>query len=250
VKRRLIAIVLAGFLALLAGGATVLYVAGSNARAVAGQAATKVWVTTGAIPRGMTLGTAKSKELLKQETLPVRSAPSKALKELGEDKLVAMSNIAAGEVLLDGRFGDQAGLGPQALTVPAGQVAVSVEVEDPQRVGDFVKPGDFVALFFFTGVDARVVFPRVQVLGAGTASEKAATSKDDEEEDGAKLSANKQRADKLRAVLTLSLTHQEAAHLVAAYSLVLNDGKKHLHFALLPANEAVTPGTVSKVVTT
>ena len=230
----MIAIVLAGFLALLAGAATVLYVAGSNARAVAGQQATKVWVTKAAIPRGTTLALAKTKGLLEQETVPARSAPSSALKALGEDKLVAMSDIAAGEVLLDGRFGDAGSIGPSALTVPTDHVAVSVEVDDPQRVGTFVKPGDFVALFYFNGVDARVVFSRVQVLGVGAASEKKKVSADDAAKDPA-------------AALTLSLTDPEAAQLVATYSTVLNTKEHHLHFALLPANEEVAPQTVARV---
>jgi pilus assembly protein CpaB len=234
VKRRLIAIVLAGFLALVAGAATVLYVAGSNARAVAGQRAVKVWVTTDAIPRGTTLGTAKAKGLLKQESLPARSTPTVALTELGKDTLIAMSDIAAGEVLLKGRFGEKDSLGPRALTVPTGHVAVSVEVDDPQRVANFVKPGDFVALFHFDGEQAGVVFSRVQVLGVGAASEK-------------KKAASDQSSKDTGAALTLSLTHAEAAQLVAKFSVVLNDKKQYLHFALLPANEEVAPQTVAKV---
>lgn len=235
-KRRLIAIALAGVLALLAGVATVVYVARSDARALAGQKPTMVWVTTATISRGTTLGDAKSKGLLALEAVPARSVPDAAVHRLGADDLVAMSDMAAGEVLLTGRFDDKDSLGPQALTVPADHVAASVEVEDPQRVGEFVKPGDFVALFFFNGKDARVLFRRVQVLGVGAASERKHAAAD---EDG---------ADKLRAVLTLSLTDAEAAQLVAAYSVVLNDDKTHLHFALLPANEDVAAGTMSTVV--
>ena len=233
-KRRLIAIVLAGFLALVAGAATVLYVAGSNARAVAGQRAVKVWITTDAIPRGTTLGAAKAKGLLKQESLPARSTPSVAVTELGKDTLVAMSDIAAGEVLLKGRFGNADSLGPRALTVPTGHVAVSVEVDDPQRVGSFVKPGDFVALFHYDGKQARVVFSRVQVLGVGATSEK-------------KKVASEEAAKNAGAALTLSLTHPQAAQLVATFSAVLNDKEQYLHFALLPANEEVAPQTVAKV---
>jgi pilus assembly protein CpaB len=230
----LIAVVLAGFLALVAGAATVLYVAGSNSRAVAGQRATVVWITTDAIPRGTTLGAAKAKGLLKQESLPARSTPSVAVNQLGEDTLVAMSDIAAGEVLLKGRFADKDSLGPRALTVPTGHVAVSVEVDDPQRVGSFVKPGDFVALFHFDGKQARVVFSRVQVLGVGAASEKKKASTDDAAKD----------AD---AAMTLSLTHPEAAQLVATFSAVLNDKEQFLHFALLPANEEIAPQIAAKV---
>lgn len=248
-KHRLIAIVLAGFLALVAGGATVIYVKGSNKRAVAGQEPTKVWVTTEAIPRGTTLAVAKEKGLLRQEVLPARSAPAAAVTVLGADTLVAMSDIAAGEVLLAGRFGDEGALGPQALTIPTGHVAVSVEVDDPQRVGGFVKPGDHVALFFFNGSDSRVLFPRAQVLGVGVRSEKDAADKDkDEDLDKDQKKELEQEKKKLRAVLTLSLSHADAAKLVAAYSVVLNDDDAHLHFGLLPANESVATGTAAKVV--
>lgn len=239
-KRRLIAVVLAGVLALFAGAATVLYVARSNDRAVAGQEPVEVWLTMQPVPRGTTLGQARSDGLIRPDRVPARSVPANVLRDLGDDTLVAMSDIAAGEVLLTGRFGDETAQGPQALTVPAGHVAASVKVEDPQRVGPFVKPGDFVALFFSDGVSARVVFSRVQVLGVGAESERTAAKSDDEDDE------EKDDADK-GVVLTLSVTDVEAATLVTMYSAVLNDDNLHLHFALLPANEDVAPGTAARM---
>ena len=45
-----------------------------------------------------------------------------------------------GEYLLGARFGTTP-VGTKAIEVPAGMLAVSVELKDPARVGTFVTPG-------------------------------------------------------------------------------------------------------------
>lgn len=220
VKHRATALIVAAVLALLAGGAVVLYVRASNERSVRGQDAKLVWVAVSAIPRGTTMATAK--KLVRQEYVPVRSAPESAVVALGGDKLVAASDIAAGEILMNGRFVDEAAIGPQVLTVPAGKVAVSAKLNDFQRVGAFVKPGDFVAVYQAFEGKASVLFSRVQILGAGALSEGADTP-----------SATKVPS----AVMTLALSPAEASTLVAAAN-----GTGQLQFALLPAGGSVPGG--------
>ena len=152
------ALIVAAVLALMAGGAVVLYVRASNERSVRGQDAKLVWVATAAIPRGTRMSTAK--KVFKQEYVPVRSAPASAAVAVGDDKLVAASDISAGEILMTGRFVDEAAIGPQVLTVPTGKVAVSAKLNDFQRVGAFVKPGDFVAVYQAFEGKASVLFSR------------------------------------------------------------------------------------------
>ena len=220
VKRRAAALIVAAVLALLAGGAVVVYVRASNERSVRGQDAQLVWVATSAIPRGTKMSAAR--RTLRQEYVPVRSAPGSAVVTLGDDKLVAASDIAAGEILMNGRFVDEAAIGPQVLTVPAGKVAVSAKLNDFQRVGAFVKPGDFVAVYQAFEGKANVLFSRVQILGAGTLSEDA------DAESSAQVPS---------AVMTLALSPSEASTLVAAAN-----GSSQLQFALLPAGESVPGG--------
>jgi len=220
IKRQAIALIVAAVLALLAGGAVVLYVRVSNERSVRGQDAKLVWVSTSAIPRGTKMSAAK--RMLKQEYVPVRSAPGSAVAALGDDRLVAASDIAAGEIVMNGRFVDEAAVGPQVLTVPTGKVAVSAKLNDFQRVGAFVKPGDFVAVYQAFEGKASVLFSRAQVLGAGALSEDADA---------------KGTTQVPSAVMTLALTPSEASTLVAAAN-----GSAELQFALLPAGESVPGG--------
>jgi pilus assembly protein CpaB len=60
--------------------------------------------------------------------------------------LLALTDIQPGEYVLAGRFGTTP-TGTRAIEVPAGMVAVSVQLSDPARVGTFVTPGTRLAIF-------------------------------------------------------------------------------------------------------
>ena len=226
VKRRTTAIIIAGVLALVCAAALVLYVNNANKRAVAGQEAAEVWFATEDIPRGTSLKSAMKS--LRKEVVPIRAAPESAVKELPSDQaLVAMSDIAAGEVLLGGRFSSEDEVGPELLTIPTGRMAISVALEDQNRVGDFVQPGDFVAVFSSVKLhnagevrSTNVLFPRVQVLGVGTSSENGEVKRA-----GSKT--------KNYVTMTLALTSDESALLVSALAV-----EGYIQFALLPAGES------------
>jgi pilus assembly protein CpaB len=233
VNRRVLALALAGVCALVAGVAVVLYASGADARAVAGQEPAQAWVTTHDIARGTKLGEAVKQGWLRQETLPEKSVPAGAVHTLGSDDLLAASDIAAGEVLLDGRFSEQR-LGPEVLSVPAGHLAVSAELTDAARVASFVRPGDDVAVFYAPkgGGLAYVLLPRVQVLGTGMSTESGAVSTDDSSKD-AKVSTQ---------VMTLALTPAESAKLVAAAA---DSDAGSLYFGLLPSSTDVPDDTLA-----
>ena len=229
-SRMITALAISGVIALGAGGATVLYLNGANERSVRGQEAVQVWVAKSAIPRGSTLESAKSNGALAQEFVPVRSAPSSALKDLPKATDVAASDISAGEILMAGRFVDESAIGPQMLQVPAGKVAAAATLKDFQRVGSFVKPGDFVAVYYYGYGRTTVLFSRVQVLGVGTASEdgSAGTGKDDKVP---------------TSVMTLALSPAEAKTLVPAANIAAaHPTDAAVQFALLPAGESVPGG--------
>lgn len=223
VQRRISALVIAGVLAMVCAAALVLYVNGANRRAVQGQEAGQVWVTTAAVPRGTSL--ADAKKSLRLEAVPVRSVPESASKDLPTDpKAVAQSDIAKGEVLLSGRFVSPKDLGPELLTIPADHMATSVSLADQNRVSSFVQPGDFVAVFasIKVGADSSknrgfVLFPRVQVLGVGAKSENGTV------EGNGKA--------KSEVTMTLALTSDQTSLLTSALS-----SDAYLQFALLPAD--------------
>ena len=57
-----------------------------------------------------------------------------------------MTDIQPGEFVMSARFGTTP-TGNKAIQVPAGMVAVSVQLSDPARVGTFVTPGTHLAIF-------------------------------------------------------------------------------------------------------
>ena len=92
--------------------------------------------------------------------------------------LLAVSDIQPGEYVLAARFG-QTPVGTKAINVPAGQVAVSLQLGDPARVGSFVTPGSRVVLFDSfdapagstdTGKSTRVLLDDVLVIAIGQTS--------------------------------------------------------------------------------
>lgn len=172
-SRRLLVLAAALVFAVAGTAAVLAYVSRADARALAGQQPVSVIVTTGAIPRGTTLGTARSAGLLERQALASRAVPPSAVRELAADMddLVAASDLAAGEVLLQGRFVEQGELVEAgSVPVPDGKLAVTVELTDPARVAEFLEPGDEVAVLHFREGEpstTRMLLPRVEVLGVG-----------------------------------------------------------------------------------
>ena len=112
--------------------------------------------------------------------MPKSSVPSDALSEISSelDKLVVMSNVAAGQVLLAANFGDST-RATSGLPLPEGKMAVTVETGVPEQVAGYVQPGAQIVMFLTydlldsngkkTGIQrTRVLLPRVEVLAVGT----------------------------------------------------------------------------------
>lgn len=231
-NRRILALVLAGVCALAAGVAVVMYVGRADDRAVVGQEPVKVWVTTKAISRGTSLADARKDGAVVEDVAPARAVPAGAVRDLGGDGLIATSEIAAGEILLSGRFSAEKA-GPETLSIPSGHLAVSAELTDPQRVASFVRPGDDVAVFFAPkgGGVAYVLLPRVLVLGTGMTSTDG-TVKTDKRSEDKEVSTQ---------VMTLSLTPDQSVKLVAAAA---DNEAGNLYFGLLAARTTVPDDTL------
>ena len=146
--KRLLAVLAAVLLAGLGAVAVLGYAGAADARAVAGQEARTVYVSSQPVPAGTTLGEAVSEELLTKDVFAARSVPNGALMKVGpeNEQLVATSAIAAGEIVLASRFGAQQEA-DTALVVPEGMVAVTVELSDAGRVGTFLRPGSRIAVY-------------------------------------------------------------------------------------------------------
>ncbi|MEO3936002.1 Flp pilus assembly protein CpaB [Dermatophilaceae bacterium Soc4.6] len=166
-KARVAVVVVAALVALVGVGALVLYAQGANSRAVAGARPQQVYVADRVVPAGTSLQDAVNQRLLSRTNLPAESTPQGALTQVtAQNKdLVAVNEIQTGEFVLSTRFQPQA-VGAQAISVPKGTVAVSAELSDPARVGQFLTPGSHIVIYdtFDKPGSAGQVTPTTEVL--------------------------------------------------------------------------------------
>ena len=146
--RRVIAITAAVLLAIVGVVAVVLYANGADQRAIASAQPRTVFVSAQAVPAGTTLNDAIAGGLIVETTLPAKSVPAGSLTAVTDENknLLALSEIAPGEYIQSARFGTTP-QGSQAIRVPNGQIAMSLNLSDPARVGTFVAPGSHIVLY-------------------------------------------------------------------------------------------------------
>jgi len=146
--RRILAISAAVVIALVGAVLVLLYANSADQRALAAQSPTDVYVSSQAVPAGTSLRDAVRTDLLTKTQVPSAALPAGALTTVDENNaaLVALTDIPPGEYVLEAAFGEIP-LGERAIQVPAGQLAVSVQLSDPARVGTFVTPGSHLTIF-------------------------------------------------------------------------------------------------------
>ena len=193
------AIVAALLVALLGAGGVVLYAQHADARALAGQATQQVFIAQAPVPQGTTARDALAQKLIAAQTVVSRGVPAGALSEVDSATaaLVATSAIAPGEIILTSRFGTLTKQTAPSGPVPDGQVAITVNLPDPERIAPLLTPGSHVVIYdtfnprsataaaplpdggkLVTGPKAirvtRVLFDDVKVLAVGAALAKPA----------------------------------------------------------------------------
>jgi pilus assembly protein CpaB len=218
VGRRVIAITAAVLLAVVGVVAVVLYANGADQRAIASAQPRTVFISTQAVPAGTTLNDSIAGGLIVETTLPAKSVPAGALTAVTDENknLLALSEIAPGEYIQSARFGTTP-QGSQAIRVPNGQIAVSLVLSDPARVGTFVAPGSHIVLYdtvagsSATGgpgaqAGTHVLFEDVLVIAIGS------TALTPAQPSGQATAAQNQGGN----LVTLALTPEQAPRLVHA----------------------------------
>ncbi|ADU47048.1 Flp pilus assembly protein CpaB [Intrasporangium calvum] len=171
-NRRLVAVLLAVLLAIAGALLVVNYVRGADARAIADQQPAKVYLAEKLIPAGTTLKDAQRTELIVETRVATVARPQGALDDINPENsaLLALSDIQPGEFVMASRFGTRP-VGEKAIEVPAGMLAMSVELSDPARIGKFVTPGSDIAIFATHGMkligedDATKAFNELNLKG-------------------------------------------------------------------------------------
>jgi pilus assembly protein CpaB len=153
--RRVIAIMAALVVALLGVVGVVVYAQAADGRAVAGQAPQTVFIAKAPVPMGTTAADAVSQKLMVPEQVVAKGVPQGALTAVTPStaKLVATSTILPGEVVLASRFGTLSSAANNPV-IPAGKIAITVTLADPQRIAPLLTPNSHIVIFDTLGVKA------------------------------------------------------------------------------------------------
>ncbi len=163
--------IVAALIAALGTGMVFLYVRGADNRAEANQQPVQVLKAVSRIDPGETMAAAQAAGKIQLGTVPRSQVLAGAVNSTaGMETKVALSTIYPKEQIVTAKFGSS---GDQStLTIPDGDIAISVNLSDTGRVAGFVEPGANVAIFANStdpksGDTTRLLLPKVQVIAVG-----------------------------------------------------------------------------------
>lgn len=190
-KGRVVPIAIAIVLALLAGVIVFFLARGADERALGNEQPVDILVAASLIPKGTALQDAVAQGLVQTTQVPAKLQPAGSVTAVTAENgpLLATADIPAGQVIFAGAFAatvpDTAAVAP--LEVPDGLMAISVPMEDPNKVGTFLRPGSMIAVFETIAVPGtdpkaaptqatRMLIDRAEVLAIGTTAAAGATT--------------------------------------------------------------------------
>jgi len=222
-------LIVAALIAALGTGMVFLYVRGADNRAEANQQPVQVLKAVAQINPGETMAAAQSAGKIQVGTVPRAQVLSGAVNSVsGLENKVALSTIYPNEQIITAKFGSS---GEQSnLTIPDGDVAISVSLSDTGRVAGFVNPGANVAIFTADPKNqaTRLLLPTVQVIAVGTTTVVSTTSTDP---------SGAQTTEQLpKTLFTLAVNQDDAERIIYASK------KGELTFALLNDKSKVKSG--------
>src|SRR5215218_9655431 len=164
-QSRVLAILVAVVLALVATAALVVYVNGADRRAISGQEPRMVWVAAQLIKAGTSGQTARNTGQIKQIPVPNKNVVAGAVLSMPQiENRYAAVDIGAEDVA-----------GRRLLQIEPGHQALAIEMDMVRQVAGFVTPGDKVSLVLSMkrpapGGDlerSQFLLQNVQVLAVG-----------------------------------------------------------------------------------
>jgi pilus assembly protein CpaB len=258
--RRVILLIAAVIIAVLGGVLIFMYVQGVNQRAQEQQQPVQVLTAKVQINTGETVEAAQAAakfqltSVARNDVLPGALTSTDAIK--GE---IALYPIYPGEQILPNKFGTTP-IKEKRIDIPEGDVAISIQLGDPQRVAGFVEPGSEVAIFVsMSGAQntdqttagatqptqpaaptttaaaapaaqdfTRILLPKVLVIAVGSTTTVPQTTTDQ--------SGNQTTQQVSTTILTVGVSQDEAQKIIYA------QGHGSLTLALLDDKSAVQAG--------
>jgi pilus assembly protein CpaB len=231
--RRRILIVVAAIAAALGTALVFFYVQGADNRADDKFKAVTVLIAVKQINVGETVAAAQAAGKFDQGSVAQDQVLPGALTSLESiTSQIAQTNIYPGEQIISTKFAVTAA-STNTLTIPKGNIAVSINLTDTARVAGFVNPGDKVAIFMNSGGGAglgsftRLLLTNVEVIAVGTTTVVSTTTTDP---------TGAQTTEQLpRTLFTLGVTQAQAQKILFATS------SGELAFGLINKDSNVKP---------
>jgi pilus assembly protein CpaB len=232
--RRRILLIVAVIVALLGTALVFLYVQGADKRAEARFDTVNVLRAVAPIEAGETIDDAAANgKLALQPVAEDYLLPGYQTSVEGLSGSVATQRILPGEQIVTDKFGTEVEDATSALTLPKGQLAISISLSDTARVAGFINPGSEVAIFLI-GTDqagqtySRLLLDKVSVIAVGSTTTTQTTTTTPE---------GTQTVEQLpRTLMTLALDQPDAERVLFA------QGVGELVFAVINDDSDVTPG--------
>ena len=170
-SRRTLILIVGVVIAALAALATWRYLDTADERAYDDAKLVKVFRVAKDIPKGTAGENALAEDMIESASIPQEFRPGTALTSDSINSIrgkVALTNLSAGQVVVDGMFVD-----PRVATVsfaeriPAGQVAITISVDQVKGVAGLLVPGDKVNMMIVEGDEARFLYQNVNILAIG-----------------------------------------------------------------------------------
>jgi pilus assembly protein CpaB len=248
--RRTLLLIAALVVAALGTGLVFLYAQNAQNNAKAGQALVTVLVAKSKIELGTTGAAASSAGSFEQAQVAKDTVVPGALSDAAPlTNLVALVPVFPGQQIIGQQWGAAATTG--GLAVPAGKVAMAVQLGDPQRVAGFVTPGSSIAIFTYgntapagangaapttTVPGVRLLLTDIDVIAVGPTTTVQTTGSQ----------ANNQSVP--TAILTLAVSQDEAQKIIMASGQVGGSPYAGLYLALQTKDSKVStslPATTS-----
>jgi pilus assembly protein CpaB len=237
-QSRVLAILIAVVLALVATTAMIVYVRSADRRAQKDLEPTTILVAEKPIPMGLRGEEAENGNFIKEITVPAKSALNGRVRsrEQLRNRYAAVNMVAGEQLLLERWVGAEDVGGRRLLQITEGHQAVSIGVDLVRQVAGFVTPGDRVGVVVTmpAGADGRdktrYVLRDAQVLAVGaTALTRAAQG------NGGRV--NQGKGSQTLTAVTLSVDDRDVTKVIFA----AEEGS--IYLTLLPPNAAESTGS-------
>jgi pilus assembly protein CpaB len=172
-QSRVLAILVAVVLALVATAALVVYVNGADRRAISNQEPVRVWVAAKPIKAGTSGVNARNQRLIEQVEVPRKNVIEGSVRSLTQiqNRYAAVDLVQGEQLLLRRWVGAEDVAGRRLLQIPTDHQALSIGVDLTRQVAGFVTPGDSVSMVLSmprAGTDrSQFLLQNIQVLAVG-----------------------------------------------------------------------------------